>query len=319
MFTTRSAVSAFSLAILVLGASVASGQNYPIKPIRIYTGSPGGSNDSASRLVASGITGPLGQPVVIENRGATPLSMESVAKAPPDGYSLIVAGDVMWLGPLLRGQPSEMGNFAPISMMASAPNILAVHPSLPVKSVKDLIALAKARPGELNYSSGSIGGIDHLSAELFKSMTGTKIVQVIFKGAVPAGISLAGGEVQMMFGGVTVTTPHMKSGKVRALAITSPQPSALAAGLPTLAASGLPGFDLVGLDCIYTTAKTPAAIVNRLNQEVVRFLKTKEAQEKYLNLGAEVIASSPEEHAATLNSRITVIGKVIKDAGIKVE
>ena len=319
MFTTRSAVSVFALAMMVLGASVVSSQNYPIKPIRIYTGSAGGGNDSASRLVASGISGPLGQPIVIENRGATPLSMESVAKAPPDGYSLIVAGDVMWLGPLLRGQPSEMGKFAPISMMASAPNILAIHPSLPVKSVKELIALAKARPGELNYASGSTGAIDHISAELFKSMTGVNIVRVPYKNIQLGTIGLVGGEVQVIFGGVTVMTPHIKSGKVRLLAVTSAQPSALVAGLPTLAGSGLPGFDLVGLDCIYTTAKTPAAIITRLNQEIVRFLKTKEAQEKYLNLGADVIASSPEEHATMLNSRYTVIGKVIKDAGIKVD
>ena len=319
MFTTRSAVSVLSVVMMVLGASVASGQNFPTKPIRIYTGSPGGSNDSASRLVASGITGPLGQPVVIENRGATLLAAESVAKAPPDGYSLVLAGDVLWLGPLLKGQTDAMRDFAPISILASAPNILTVHPSLPVKSVKELIALAKARPGELNYSSGQPGGVDHLSAELFKTITGSKMVQITFKGAAGAAISLAGGEVQVMFGGAALSSPYIKAGKFRALAVTSAQPSALAAGLPTLAASGLPGFELVGIDHIFTTAKTPVAVVNRLNEEIVRFLRTKEAQEKYLNLGAEVIASSPEEHVDKLNSRITVIGKVIRDAGIKVD
>ena len=224
----------------------------------------------------------------------------------------------MWLGPLLKGQTDAMKDFAPISMMASAPNILAVHPSLPVKSVKELIALAKAKPGELNYSSGQPGGADHLSAELFKSMTGTKMVQITFKGAAGAAMSLAGGEVQLMFGGVALSAPYIKAGKFRALAVTSSQPSLLVTGVPTLAASGLPGFELVGIDSIYTTAKTPVAIVNRLNEEIVRFLRTKEAQEKYLNLGAEVIASSPQELVDKLNSRITVIGKVIKDAGIKV-
>ena len=167
-----------------------------------------------------------------------------MATAPPDGYSLVLGGDIIWLGPLLRGEPSQLGDFAAISMLASAPNILVVHPSLPVKSVKDLIALAKARPGELNYGSGGLGGIDHLAPEIFKSTLGVKMEQVLFKGSTAAALAVATGEVQVMFPGVTVIEPHIQAGRVRALAVTSAQPSALVAGLPTLAASGLPGFDL---------------------------------------------------------------------------
>ncbi len=324
------------LAMIVLGADVVSGQTtstgsgqttstgsgqaYPNKPVRIFTGSAGGGNDTAARLLSQGISGPLGQPVIVENRGSVALAAPIVAQSPPDGYSLVLAGDLLWLGPLLRDNAlSALRDFSPISMMASAPNVLVVHPSLPVKTVKDLIALAKTRPGELNYGTGSIGGIEHISAELFKSMTGVKLVQIFYKGASTAAIALAGGEVQVMFGGVTVTTPHIKSGRVRVLAVTSEQPSALVVGLPTLAASGLPGFELVGIDAMYAPAKTPVAVINQLNREIVRFLGTTEAKEKYLNLGAEVIASSPEEHVAKLNSRIITIGKVIKDAGIKIE
>ena len=204
-------------------------------------------------------------------------------------------------------------------MLASAPNILSVHPSLPVKSVKELIALAKARPGELNYSSGPAGGIDHIAGELFKNLTGVKTVWVPFKGGVAAIVAVASGEVQLTFGSVGATAPLIKSGKLKPLAITSAQPSALSADLPTMAASGVPGFEIVSTDAIYAPAKTPAAIVNQLNQEILRILRTKDVQERYLALGAEVIASSPEEHIAKLKSRIVTIGKVIKVAGIKVD
>ena len=317
MLTTRSVVQIFSVVMTVLGASAVCGQDYPNKAIRIFTGNPGGSNDAASRLIAQGISGPLGQPVIVENRG-TPISTQIVASSPPDGYSLILGGDLLWINPLLRGLPNALEQFAPISMLASAPNILCVHPSMPVKSVKELIALAKARPGELNVSATAPGSIDHLMTELFKSMTGVKIVTIHYNGAA-AAVALAGGEVHLSFPGVAVATPHIRSGKMRALAVTSAQPSSLAAGVPTLAASGLPGFDLAGQDAFYAPAKTPAAIINRLNQEIVRFLKTKDAQEKYLNLGAEVRASSPEEHVVYLKSRTAVIGKLIKDAGIKIQ
>ena len=316
MVPSRFGGSIFAVAVMFLGASVVFGQDYPSKPIRIYTGSSGGSNDAASRLIASGITGPLGQPIVIENRGSSAVSAITVAAAAPDGYSLLLGGDLIWLNPLLTGQPDALTVFAPISMLASAPNIVAVHPSLPVKSVKELIALAKARPGELNYASTATGGIDHIIPELFKSMTGTRIIRVAYKGSGNATRGLAGGEVHMYFGGVEVTAPFVKAGKIKALAVTSEQPSKLAVGLPTLSESGLPGFDLVGTDALYTTIGTPAPIINRLSQEIVRFLNTKDAQEKYFALGAEVMASTPEQHVKILKSRINVIGKLIKDAGI---
>jgi len=319
MSTARSVVSICSVAMMMLGVGVVYGQNFPSKPIRILTGSAGGSNDAAARLIAGGISGPLGQPVIVENRASVALAAPIVAQSPPDGYTLVSAGDLIWLGPLLRGQSDAIRDFSPISMMASAPNVLVVHPSLPVRSVKELIALAKARPGELNYSTSSAGGVDHLAGELFKNTTGVNVVWVPYKGGNPSTIAVVSGEVQLAFLGVFLVSPHVKSGRLRGLAVTSSQPSELAAGLPTLAASGVPGYEIVGIDAMYAPAKTPAAVVHRLNEEIVRFLKTPQAKAKYLILGGEVVASSPEEHLAKIQSRVTTIGKLIRDAGIKID
>jgi tripartite-type tricarboxylate transporter receptor subunit TctC len=305
--------------MMTLGTGAVCGQNFPVKPIRILTGSAGGSNDSAARLIAGGISGPLGQPVIVENRASVALAAPAVAQSPPDGYTLVSAGDLIWLGPLLRGQPDAIREYSPITILASAPNVLVVHPSLPVKSVKELIVLAKARPGDLNYSTSSAGGIDHIAGELFKSVAGVKVVWVPFKGGAPSTIAVVAGEVQLAFLGVFLVSPHVRSGRLRALAVTSAQPSALVAGLPTMAASGVPGYELVGIDAMYAPAKTPVAVVTRLNQEIVRFLRTPEAKEKYLLLGGEVVGSSPEEHLEKLKSRIATIGKLIKEAGIKVD
>ena len=304
---------------MILGAGLVSGQNFPTKPIHIFTGSAGGSNDAAARLISSGISGPLGQQVIVENRGSVAISAPIVAQSPPDGYNIVSAGDLIWLGPLLRGQPDALRDFSPISLMASAPNVLIVHPSLPVKSVKELIALAKARPGALNYSTSSAGGADHLAGELFKHTTGTNIVWVPYKGGNQSLTAVVSGEVQLAMLGAFLVAPQVKAGRVKALAVTSAQPSALVVGLPTLAASGVPGYEIVGTDGLYAPAKTPAAVITRLNEVVVRFLNTPEAKAKYLVLGGEVVASSPEEHVAFLKNRVAVIGKLIKDANIKVD
>ena len=319
MLTPRSVAPIFSIAMMMLGAGLVSGQAYPTKPVRIFTGSAGGSNDAVARLIASGISGPLGQQVIVENRGSNTISAPIVAQSPPDGYTLLSAGDLIWLGPLLRGNPDAIRDFSPISVMASAPNVLVVHPSLPVKSVKELIALAKASPGELNYASTATGSGNHLSAELFKSLTGVNMVRIPFKGGTPSLIGVVAGEAHLAFLGVFLVSPQVKAGRLRALAVTSAQPSALISGLPTLAAAGVPGFELVGIDAMYAPANTPASIIKRLNQEIVRFLNTTEAKQKYLALGGEVVASSPEEHQAFLNSRTSIIGKLIRDAGIKVD
>ena len=321
MLTTRFLISIFLVAMMVVGAGVASGQNYPNKPIRFYVGGAGGGNDATARLIAQGITGPLGQPVIVENRNSVALALPIVSQLPPDGYALVLAGDLIWLAPLLQNNLpwDPVRDFSPVTIAARGASVLVVHPSLPVKSVKELIALAKARPGELNYGSVAAGGLDHIGMELFKSMAGVSIVRVGYKAGGPAIVGVVSGEVQMRLPSVSTVSPEIKSGRLRALAVASLEPSALFPDLPTMANSGLPGYEIVTIDGIYTTAKTPAAIVNQLNREIVRFIRTPEATAKYLSLGAEIVGSSPEEHAAILKSRIAVIGKVIKDAGIRAE
>jgi tripartite-type tricarboxylate transporter receptor subunit TctC len=315
VYTTPSRISVVTL-LLALGAGAAHGQDFPIKPIRIVTSAPGGSSDFTSRLIAQGLTDALGQPVVVDNRGN--FGGEQLAKAPPDGYTLIVDGASLWIGPLIQKTSYDpLRDFAPVTIAVSAPNVIVVHPSLPVKSVKDLIALAKARPGELNYGSGGIGGASHLPAELFKSMAGINIVNVNYKGTGAAVNALLSGEIQMMFANAAISTPHIKSGRLRGVAAASLQPSPLLPDLPTVAASGLPGFESIILQGVLTAGNTPAARITRLNQEIVRALNRPDVKERHFNTGVETVGSTPETLAATMRSDIVKWGKVIQDAGIK--
>ena len=320
MLNPRFVVGLLSVAQMVLGAGAAYGQAYPSKPVRIITTSPGSGNDFMARQIAPGMSGSLGQPVIVENRPTGFLAAEAVSKTPPDGYTLTIQGAIFWTVPLLRVVPYDvLRDFSPISLISKQAAVLAVHPSLPVKSVKELIALAKGRPGQLNYGSSGTGGLGHLAAELFKSMAGVNLVHVPYKGQAPAIASLMSGEVQMLITDVGLVMPHVKSGKLRALAVTSNDPSALTTGLPTVAASGLPGYEMVGVTGAFAPAKTPGAIINRLNQDLVRFLNQPEVKEQLLIAGEEVVASSPEQFAATIKSSIAKLGKVIKDVGIKID
>ncbi len=320
MRVLSSAAWMFSVGLMVLGGGLASGQTYPNKPIRIVTIEPGGGGDLAARLIAQGLSGSLGQQVLVDNRGGGVIAIEIVAKAPPDGYTLLLYGGTLWIGPLLQNVSWDpVRDFSPITLAVTFPNIVAVHPSLPVKSVRELIALAQARPGELNYSSGSIGASTHLAAELFKSMAGVNIVRVPYKGGGPATIALVTGEVHLMFATVGLVTPHVKSGRLRALAVTTAQPSALAPGLPTVAASGVPGYESRSILGIFARARTPEVIINRLNQEIVRVLNRAEVKQRLFGSGVETVGSSPEESAATMKAETAKWGKVIKEAGIRVE
>lgn len=309
----------FLVGVMVPGASMASGQNYPSKPIRIVTAAPGSGNDFAARLMAPGLTGSLGQPVIVDNRGI--IAIETVAKAPPDGYTLLFYGTVLWLAPFLRDNVSydPVLDFSPVTWATNSPNILVVHPSLPVKSVRELIALAKARPGELNYGSGSAGSTSHLAAELFRAMAGVNIVRISYKGAAPALNDVIAGQVHLIFPSASSVMPHVKSGRLRALAVASAGPSALAPDLPTVAASGLPGYESASILGIFAPAGTPATIINRLNHEIERALNRTEVKQRLFNSGAEVVASSPERLAATVKSEMARLGKVIRDAGIRGE
>ena len=315
---TRFVVRIVSVGITVLGAGVACGQDYPNKPIHIVTGGAGGGSDVVSRQIAQGISGPLGQPVIVDNRVAI-LARNTVLKAPPDGYTLLVQGSILWVAPLLEKAPAydAVNDFSPVALISREVFVLAVHPSLPVKSVKELLALAKARPGELNYAITSFGGPPHIAAELFKSMAGVNIVNVPYKSTPLAITAMISGEVQVSTFDAGLVAPHLKLGRLRGLAVTSAEPSALIPGLPTMAASGLPGFESVTWTGILAPAKTPATIINRLNQEIVRVLNQSDVKERFLNAGSEIFASSPEQFAATIKSETAKVGKIIKDAGIR--
>lgn len=299
-------------------AGAAPGEKYPSKPIRIVTSEPGGGNDIVARLLADGLTASLGERVIVDNRGI--VAAEIAARATPDGYTLLMYGANIWLMQYLRANVpwDPLRDFSPVTIAVRLPNILVVHPAVPVKSVRELIDTARARPGQLNYAAGTLGVSPHLAAELFKAMTGTNITRVPYKGAGPALNGLIGGETQLMFPNAGSAMPHIKSGRLRAIAVSTARPSALAPGLPTIAAT-VPGYEFVAVICVYAPAKTPARIVDRLNRESARVLNLPEVKEKLFNSGSEVVASTPQEFAAYMSADMARMGKVIKDAGIHAE
>jgi tripartite-type tricarboxylate transporter receptor subunit TctC len=295
----------------------ASAQNYPDKPIRVYTTGVGGSSDLTTRLIAQAMGGAFAQRMVVENRAL--VSVETVAGAPPDGYSLLHYSNVLWLMPLLQANVAwdTFRDFAPIVLTVNTPNVLVVHPSLPVKSVQELITFARARPGALNYASTSLGAGNHVAAELFNSMAGVKIVRINYK-AMSAGFTDAvSGQVQVFFPSANAATPYVKSGRLRALAVTSAEPSALVPDLPTVAAAGLPGYESVAMTAMFAPAKTPDAIVRRLNTEINLALKKPEVRERFFSQGTEAMGGTPEQLTAVMKNEIARINKIIKSAGLQ--
>lgn len=314
----------FSSLIMFLIAEIATmqpavAQTYPVKPVRMLTGSVGSSGDFTARLIAQGLSGPLGQQVIVENRAAGHLLVTTAAKAPPDGYNLLLYTNGTWITPLLEPAAWDpIQDFSPIILTSRTPSIVVVHPSLPLRSVKELIALAKVRPGELNYAAAGVGGATHLSVELFKAMAGVNIIYIPYKGSGLAINDLISGHVHLMFATAGSVTTHIKSGRLRALAVTSSRPSELVPGLPTVAESGLPNYESVSLFGALAPAKTPANIVGRLNQEIMLLLNRPDIREKFLAAGVEAVGGTPEQFSALIKSEIARMGKVIKEAGIRI-
>jgi tripartite-type tricarboxylate transporter receptor subunit TctC len=302
--------------VLGLSALVATAQSYPLRPVRLVAPEPGSSANLIARVIAQELTGTLGQQVIVDNRGI--VAVETVGRSQPDGYTLLFYSDPMWLTPVFHEVAWDpVKDFAPIAPAARAPAVLVVHPSIPAKTVKELIALAQARPGELNYGSGNSGSTPHLGGELFKSMAQVNIVRINFKGTGPAVTALLGGQVQIMFPGAGSVTQHVKAGRLRALAVASTAPSALAPGLPTVAESGLPDFETSSHFGIFAPAKTPSTVIVRLSQEITRALNRAEAKERLFNVGIETAPGTPEELAALVRTEIAKWSKVIKDAGMR--
>jgi tripartite-type tricarboxylate transporter receptor subunit TctC len=300
-----------------VGSSIA--QNFPHKPVRIVCSEAGSSVDITARLIAHSISPPLAQPVIVENRPARLLA-EILLRALPDGYTIVLTGSTVWIDPLMRSDASwnALRDFAPVTLATSTPLVVVVHPSVGASSVKELIALAKARPGQLNYGSGASGSSSHLGPELFKSMAGIDIVRVPYKGAAPALNALVAGSVQLMIASAGSAMPHVRAGKLRALAVASTQPSALLPELPTVA-STLPGFEAAATLAILAPSKTPAVAIERLNHEIVQALHRPDVRQALLNDGSEPVGNTPQELRTMMAGDIQRLGKVIKAAGIRAD
>ncbi len=309
-----------ALAIGTVGAAQA--QTYPSRPVKfVVPYPPGGAADILARLIGQRLSEKLGQPVVIENKpgAGTAIGTDMVAKSAPDGTTILM-GTVSShaLAPAMNANVGydPVKDFAPISLVASLPFILVVHPSVPAKSVGDLVALAKKEPGKLNCSSAGNGTSNHLACELFKSMTGTNIVHVPYRGSAPALADVIAGQVTMMFDLTLTSLPQIQNGSVRGLAITTAKRSQLAPDLPTVSESGVPGYAVDAWFGVFAPAKTPDAIVNRLNGEIVGIMKLPEMREKLAAQGAEPLTSTPAEFASYVRDEAAKWSKVIKQSGI---
>ena len=317
------AFRAFAAAFIVLLAAEAAAQ-YPSRPIRIIVPqSPGASTDLTARLIGQKLSESFKQPVVVDNRpgAGTTHGTDMVVRATPDGYTLLVVASSISINPsIYKKLPYDtLRDLAPVTQLSAFPNLLVVHPSVPVKTVQDLLALVKAKPGQLNYASAGTGTGTHLSAELFKNMTGADMVHVPYKGGGPAVTALIGGQVQLMFGTTVTLLPHVRAGKLRPVAVTTTKRSPAAPDVPTIAESGVPGFDHGPWNGLFTTARTPAPVIARIHGEVVKILFSPEVKAVLNKEGAEPMGNTPAQFAGVMKSEIAKWEKVIKAAGIKAD
>jgi tripartite-type tricarboxylate transporter receptor subunit TctC len=313
-----------ALAILsvMLPATVAA-QTYPTKPIRVIAPfPPGGTSDTIARILGQKLTEAWKQQAIVENRAGVAGSLGSavVAKAPADGYTLLVGN----VGPVAINHNAyknvgydPLKDFTPITLSVTAPQIVVVHPSVPAKTFKEFTALVKRHKGKINYGSSGPGSISHLAGELYKQMTGTDMLHVPFKGSALITTALLSGEIDVVFSDMAVVLPHVQAGKMRALAVTGPEPTPLVPDLPTVAASGVPGFVLTSWWGVLGPAGMPQPIVTRLNTELVRILKTEDVKKRFAVLGVDAANSTPEEFASLIRSEITKYAKLLKSVGIE--
>jgi tripartite-type tricarboxylate transporter receptor subunit TctC len=291
---------------------------YPNRYIRILTSEAGSTNDIVSRIIARHLPEKLGQTVVVENRGGP--AADVAARSAPDGYTILLYGSSVWVLPYFRRMSYDpLRDLTGVSSAYSQAILLIVHPSLPVKSVKDLMALAKARPGELNYSAGTTAATPHLAMELFKYQSKLNLVRINYRGTQPAVNALVAGEVQVMFTGAGSVQPLVKAGKLRAIAVTTAERSPLVPGLPTVAESGLPGYEFTSVVGIFAPAKTPSAILNLLSREITAILKRLDVAGPLFDSGTAALGSTPEEFDMRVRADIDRWRKIIKDTGIKIE
>jgi tripartite-type tricarboxylate transporter receptor subunit TctC len=298
---------------------------YPAKPVRVVVGSSaGGGGDILARTVIQRLNESLGQPIVIDNRGGAggAIACEIVAKAQPDGYTVLIASvGMLAINPVLypKLQYAPLRDFAPVTLVAESPYVLVVHPSVAARSVKDLVGLARAKPGRMNFASGGAGTGNHFSGELFKLAAGIDLVHVPYKGTGPALADVVSGQVEIMFSNLLAAMPPVKAGRLRALAVTTAQRSQSTPDLPTVAESGYPGFETTTWHAVLLPAATPKPIVNRLNSDLVKIVREKDMKERLASQGTETVGSTPEQLFAHIRSETAKWGQVVKQARIKAD
>ena len=317
------AIAGGLLLIISSGAGVA--QNYPVKPIRyIVPFATGGTTDILSRLIGSKLTEAWGQQVLIDNRPGAGgnVGSEIAAKAPPDGYTILggtVSSHSINTSLYSKMPYHPLRDFAPVTLLVTLPNVLIVHPSVPARSVKELVAFVKARPGQLRFASAGSGTSQHLSGELFMMLTGTKMIHVPYKGSGPASLDLLGGQIEMMFENSTSAVPYIKAGRMRALGVTTAKRTHVLPDTPTLMEAGLAGFDISSWQGVFTPAGTPPDIVRKLHGEIVRIMGLPDIQRRLSDLGLTTIANSPEQFTAFIKAEIEKWQKIIKVSGARVD
>ena len=314
-----------SLFVLVACVAAAHAQTYPSRPSRIIVGfSAGGPSDIVARIVAQQLTERLGQPVVVENRaGATgTIGAELVAKSPPDGYAMYLASQTTHaVAPYMYAKVGydPLKDFATVVRVVHNPLLMVVNPSVPVKSLNEVIALARSRPGQLNFATGGIGSSPHMSMELFKSTVKLDMVPIHYKGDGAAIIDIIGGQVPMITSSISALLPYVRTGKLRGIAVTSMKRSTVAPDFPTIAESGLPGFEVITWFGILVPAATPKEVINRLNTEIVQSVTKPDVSAQLVKMGFEIVANTPEQYAVFLREENAKWGKVVRDLGLRAE
>ena len=323
IFKTFGILLVFSV-LLALPATAAAA-DFPSKPAKIIVAfPPGAATDIVGRILAQKLTEMWGQSVIVDNRAGASgtIGTDVVAKSPADGYTMLLGtlGNLAANPSLYRNLPFDMGrDFIPVSLVVMVNFVMVAHPALPVKTVKELIALAKAKPGELNYSSSGAGGLPHLAGELFKSMAGVNVLHISYKGSVPSFTDLLGGRISYSIDNLPLALPYIKSGRLRALAVVGPRRQPMLPDVPTMVEAGIPGYELTNWFGLMLPAGTPRDVVQRINADVAKVLKMPDVRERLLGMAAEPVGSTPEQFSVFLKSETEKWAKVIKDGGITAE
>ncbi len=320
MRMTRLVLNSIAIGSMTLSIYGVHGQQFPSKPIRIVTAGSGGTADFTARILAQGLTANLGQQVIVDNRANGTIPGEIVAKSSPDGYTLLITGNSLWVGKLMHDNASydAFTDFTPVVLVTNVLNLVVINPNVPATNLRELIAYGKARPGQLNYGTGATGSASHLSAELFKSMAGLTMMRIPYKSNSAQITDLLSGQIQIMFTNQAAAGPHVRTGRLRALAVTSGHASTLFPELPTVGQT-LPGYESVVTNALFAPAHTPPALSQRLYRETLAALARPEIKEKFASAGVEEVGATPKQLLDIMHAEMGRLDKVIREGGIRTE